>query len=197
MTKQKNTGKTLYSLVPLQDFKNILGYDNRDDNLSLFCLTTATHTIEQHCRRRLLAKRHFETLPFWGDQVIPLTHYPIIEMLAVYLWDKRIVEPDLYHVVPDITAGLDVPASLVLSPAVRPVRGELSIKAVYRAGYPAGKVPADLASACIELAAWNFARYKGRKIGITGNLRGNGERLEMAMPENVRLLLEGYRRKLV
>jgi hypothetical protein len=32
----------------------------------------------------------------------------------------------------------------------------------YVAGYRPGKAPADLASACLELAAWNMSRYKGR-----------------------------------
>jgi hypothetical protein len=82
----------------------------------------------------------------------------------------------------------------------------------YLAGYSPGKacpphgVPADLASACLELAAWNMARYRGppsRKrvlVGITGNIRGSGkdgEHLESSMPENVRLLLEPYRRKTI
>jgi len=68
---------------------------------------------------------------------------------------------------------------------------------VYWAGYAAGKVPADLASACLELAVWNMNRYKGRRIGMTGNVRGNGERFEIAMPENVKALLEPYRRKVI
>jgi hypothetical protein len=71
---------------------------------------------------------------------------------------------------------------------------------VYRAGYVLGNVPADLASACLELAAWNMTRYKGRRIGMTGNVRGSGkdgEHLEASMPENVRQLLEPYRRKMI
>jgi hypothetical protein len=38
----------------------------------------------------------------------------------------------------------------------------------YAAGYAAGKASADLASACLGLAAWNMSRYKGRRIGIIG-----------------------------
>ena len=36
---------------------------------------------------------------------------------------------------------------------------------------------------------------QGRRIGMTGNIRGvgkEGEHLEMSMPENVRYLLEPY-----
>jgi DNA polymerase III alpha subunit len=47
------------------------------------------------------------------------------------------------------------------------------------------QAPADLASACLELAAWNMSRYKGHRIGTTGIIRGSGkdgEHLEMSMP---------------
>jgi hypothetical protein len=54
-----------------------------------------------------------------------------------------------------------------------------------------------LSAACLELAAWNMNRYKGKRIGMTGIVRGSGkdgEHLEMAMPENVKSLLGPYRR---
>ncbi|MDR2477740.1 MAG: hypothetical protein LBD48_00350, partial [Treponema sp.] len=75
-----------------------------------------------------------------------------------------------------------------------------AFKVIYRAGYGCGETPPDLASACLELAAWNMSRYRGRRVGITGNVRGSGkdgEHLEPAMPENVRLLLEPYRRRVL
>jgi hypothetical protein len=78
--------------------------------------------------------------------------------------------------------------------------GLAALKAVYRAGYRPGKAPPGLASACLELAAWNMSRYRGRRIGMTGNVRGSGkdgEHLEMAMPENVRQLPEPYRRRVI
>jgi len=61
-------------------------------------------------------------------------------------------------------------------------------------------VPEDLVAACLELAAWNFNRYKGRRIGMSGNIRGagvQGEHFELSMPENVRSLIEPYRRKTI
>jgi hypothetical protein len=67
-------------------------------------------------------------------------------------------------------------------------------------GERGGGVPADLASAWLELAAWNMSRYKGRRVGMTGNIRGSGkegEHFEMSMPENVKTLLEPYRRKTI
>jgi hypothetical protein len=70
----------------------------------------------------------------------------------------------------------------------------------YLAGYSVGKAPPDLASACLELAAWNMSRYRGRRIGMTRAVRRNGEEgehLERSMPENVRGLLEPYKRRVI
>ena len=224
----------LHSLIPLAEFKTVLGIDDREDKLARFCLVTATHTIEQHCMRRLLRKKHFETIEFTEDLFLPLRDYPVTELLAAYALapavepDGKFLEPDFYKVIPDLGCGEDMPYTLVLSPALLRYRGLVAIKAVYQAGYvvnphPCGfttrsfceaktpakalktaasmpQVPPDLASACLELASWNMNRYKGRRIGMTGNVRGSGrdgEHFEMSMPENVRALLEAYRRRTI
>jgi len=197
--------RSLYSLIPLEDFKAVLNVDDRDDKLSCYCLTTATYSIEEFCHRRLTEKKYFEDLAFWGDRALPLSHYPVRKILAVYRMGNRewgagnweMLDPELYRLVPECRAELDIPCCLILAKGVRLLQGEFSLRVVYRAGFSCGKAPVDLASACLELAAWNMARYKGRKIGITGNGRGQGERLEIAMPENVRGLLEPYRLKLL
>ena len=201
---QNGIANPLHSLIPLEDFKTILGLDDREDMLSRYCLVTATYTIEQYCRRRLLRKKRFEFLPFYGDYTFPLQDYPVREVLAVYqthaLKESIIVEPDLYHTIPDCGELEDIPFCLSASPVLRLVRELSGLKVHYRAGYVPGKVPADLASACLELAAWNMSRYRRRRIGMTGNVRGNGkdgEHLEMSIPENVRGLLEPYRRKVI
>jgi hypothetical protein len=77
------SGFALHTLIPLGDFKTILGIDDREDALSRYCLTTATYTIEQYCKRRLLRKKRFEFFPFYGDYTFPLRDYPIREILAV------------------------------------------------------------------------------------------------------------------
>jgi len=203
MTAQGNetNNKQLYSLIPLDDFKAVLSLDDRDDKLSRFCLTTATYSIEQYCKRRLLRKKHFERIEFYGDLLLPLGEYPVNKVLAVYVCGNgEILEPDFYSVVPDCGTNEDIPFSLSLSPALQRYRGLSAIKTVYWAGYQNGKVPADLASACMELAVWNMNRYKGRRIGMTGSIRGSGrdgEHFEMSMPENVRGLLEPYRRRVI
>ena len=79
-------------------------------------------------------------------------------------------------------------------------QGLSALKILYWAGYRAGEVPADLSSACLELAAWNMSRYRGRRIGMTGAVLGkgqDGEYLEPSIPENVKALLEPYRRRLI
>jgi hypothetical protein len=211
-----DNGRPLHSLIPLADFKAILSIDDREVNsfqppsLAAFCLITATYTIEQYCKRRLLRKKGFEFFPFYGDYIFPLRDYPVREILAVYqihaLKEAIIVEPDLYHTIPECGELEDIPFCLSVSPALRLVREVSGLKVHYRAGYIPGKegtphgVPSDLASACLELAAWNMSRYRGRRIGMTGNVRGSGkdgEHLEASMPENVRQLLEPYQRRMV
>jgi hypothetical protein len=193
-----------HSLIPLADFKTILGLDDREDALSRYCLIAATYTIEQYCKRRLLRKKRFEFFPFYGDYIFPLRDYPVREVLAVYqthaLKEAVIVDPELYHTIPDCGGLEDIPFCLSVSPVIRLVRDLSGLKVHYRAGYSTGKAPADLASACLELAAWNMSRYRGRRIGMTGNVRGSGkdgEHLEISMPENVRQLLEPYRRRTI
>ncbi|MDR0629933.1 MAG: hypothetical protein LBG24_09910 [Treponema sp.] len=44
----------LHPLIPLTDFKTILGLDDRDDTLSRYCLIMATYTVEQYCKRRFI-----------------------------------------------------------------------------------------------------------------------------------------------
>ena len=182
-----------------------MGVDDREDKIARFCLVTASLTIEQYCKRRLLRKKIFENIEYMGDLIIPLREYPVSKVLAVFIHGE-ILEPDFYQVLPDCGTELDIPFAISLSPAVKRYKGLTAVKAVYWAGYarkPAAsmsQVPADLATACLELAAWNMSRYRGRRIGMTGNIRGSGrdgEHFEMSMPENVRLLLEPYRRKVI
>ena len=58
LESMKTDGKNLYSLMPLDDFKAVLGIDDREDKLARFCLVTASLTIEQYCKRRFLRKKY-------------------------------------------------------------------------------------------------------------------------------------------
>jgi hypothetical protein len=207
------SGFTLHTLIPIEDFKTILGVDDRDDALSRYCLTTATYTIEQYCKRRLLRRKNTDYLTFMGEHIFAFREYPVGKVLAVWaatagsvqrgealFSPENLVDPKHYYCLPDEGIQEDIPFSLVLRPPFQLVREEMGIKVRYTAGYAPGKVPPDLASACLELAAWNMSRYRGRRIGMTGNVRGNGkdgEHLETSMPENVRQLLEPYKRRMI
>jgi len=196
MDKQE---KQLHTIIPLDDYKALLGIDDRDDKLSRFCLVTSTLRIEEYCKRKLLRKKQFETIEYTGDLLLPLREYPVCKVLGVFA-NGEIVEPDFYCTVPDCGVDEDIPFYLSISPALKRYRNLNFIKTIYQAGYQLGKVPADLASACMELASWNLKRYKGNRIGMTGNIRGSGkdgEHFEMSLPENVKSLLEPYRRKTI
>jgi hypothetical protein len=235
MTVSKDDKSTLYSLIPLEDFKAVLGIDDREDKLTRFCLVTATHTIEEYCKRRLLKKQHFEVVKCFGDLLFTLLEYPVKKILAAFLMSneqlsmnnvenphpcgfstgsffykktsaKAMVtaasmplEPEFYRVLPDCGTDIDIPYSIEFSPAIMKLRCN-AIKIIYQAGYSVGNAPADLSAACLELASWNMNRYKGRRIGITGNVRGggkDGEHFEPSMPLNVKQLLEPHRRKTI
>jgi hypothetical protein len=212
------------TLIPLADFKALLGIDDREDTLSRYCLITATYTIEQYCKRRLLHRKTTDYLTFTGEYVFYLREYPVRKVLTVHAAKagavlqettlsspENLVDPKHYYCIPDegIRENSDLwsaPFSLVLRPPLHLSREEMGIRVRYLAGYVPGKAPPDLASACLELAAWNMSRYRGPPprsgflIGMTGNVRGSGkdgEHLESSMPENVRGLLEPYRRRVI
>jgi hypothetical protein len=201
--------RELHTLILLADFKTILGIDDRENTLSRYCLITATFTIEQYCKRRLLRREHTDYLTFTGEHIFTLREYPVRKVLSVHAATSgavfagrplfgadNLVAPEHYYCLPDE----DIPFSLVLRPPLRLSREEQAIRVRYTAGYAPGKAPPDLASACLELAAWNMTRYRGRRIGMTGAVRGqgaDGEHLEPSMPENVRGLLEPYKRRVI
>ena len=196
------TAEKLHSLISLADFKAVLGTDDREDALSRYCLVTATYTIEQYCMRRLLRGRHFERLEVGGDLILPLREYPVASINSEQLTmnNGELVKPEFYRVIPDFRTYMDIPYSIELSPEIKRWGGLRHIRVVYTAGYLPGKVPADLASACLELAAWNMGRYRGRRIGMTGAVRGqgrDGEHYEMSLPLQVRQLLDPYKRKTI
>jgi hypothetical protein len=193
--------------------------------LAAFCLITATYTIEQYCKRQLLRRKNTDYLTFTGEYIFTLREYPVRRVLTVhavragaairgeaFFTPENLVDPKHYYCIPDEGIHEDIPFSLVLHPPLRLTREEMGIKVRYLAGYSTGKAPPDLASACLELAVWNMSRYRGPLprsgffIGMTGNVRGSGfatrggadgEHLEASMPENVRLLLEPYRRRTI
>ena len=199
--------KNLHSLITLEEFKAIMGIDARDDKNARFCVLTATLTIEQYCQRQLLRKKYFETIPFGNSLVVPFREYPVVEILAVYTFNKEqfvkdrgeILEPEFYRPMVGNDYNEEMTFELLFSPSLKPYN-LAAVKVIYWAGYEHGAIPENLSAACLELASWNFNRYKGRRVGMSGNIRGagiQGEHFEMSIPENVKALIEPYRRKTI
>ena len=198
----------LHTLIPLEDFKAVMGVDDREDKTARFCLVTATLAIEQYCRRKFLRKKYFENMQYTGSLVFPFREYPVSEILAVFALKKDeaiksnglLIEPEFYRPMLGNGFNEEYTFELLLSPSVKRFVWLSAIKVIYWGGYKAGTVPADLVAACLELASWNMNRYRGKRIGMSGNIRGagiQGEHFELSMPENVRGLIEPYRRKTI
>jgi hypothetical protein len=68
---------------------------------------------------------------------------------------------------------------------------------ISNAGFRVKEMPEDIKAACVELVAWNYGRLKDRKIGVIGSGKNNCEHYERAMPENVKMLLEPWKRRVV
>jgi uncharacterized phiE125 gp8 family phage protein len=195
----------LHSLIPLADFKAVLGIDDREDALSRYCLVTTTWTIEHYCARRLLLKKHTDYPDCYADDVSILREYPVRRIHSVcndthhLFGPETLIAPNAYYTLPDTGNGGDAPFFLAFRTG-RLRYGEKVIKVRYTAGYAPGDIPSDLKAACLELAAWNMSRYRGKRIGLTGSVRGRageGEHLEISMPENVKQLLEPFKRKMI
>jgi len=195
----------LHTLIPLEEFKALMGVDDRDDRLCRFCLVTASLTIEEYCKRKFLRKQYFETIPIINNYfVLLLREYPVSEILLVSneqfgMKNEGIIEPEFYR--PMIGNGYneEMIFELLLSSSLKPY-GLNAVKVIYIAGYERKSIPVNLSAACLELASWNFNRYKGKRIGMSGNIRGagvQGEHFEMSIPENVKALIEPYRRKTI
>jgi len=201
--------KNLHSLITLEEFKAIMGIDAREDKTARFCVLTATLTIEQYCQRQLLRKKYFETIPFGNSLVVPFREYPVVEIIQVKserepsvrleVRSEMLIDPIYYRAYPGNGFNEEIPFELLLSPSLKPYKLSI-IKVTYLAGYEHGSIPENLSAACLELASWNFNRYKGRRVGMSGNIRGagiQGEHFEMSIPENVKALIEPYRRKTI
>ncbi|MDR1903447.1 MAG: hypothetical protein LBQ88_14370 [Treponema sp.] len=132
-------GDPLYSLIPLPDFKTLLGIDDREDALSRYCLVTATFTIEQYCKRRLLRRKHTDYLTFSGDHIFTLREYPVRKVLSVHaatsgavlagqpLFEgENLVNPEHYYCLPDEGQHEDIPfPSFCGRPAMLRISGRL------------------------------------------------------------------------
>jgi len=207
LTENSKEPDHLYTLIPLDEFKALMGVDDREDRLCRFCLVTASLSIEEYCKRKFLRKNYFEVFRWTGHLLLILKEYPVSEILSVYTFNEKqffencgmILEPEFYRPMVGNDYNEEIPFELLLSPSLKPYQFR-AIKVIYSAGYTLSDIPSNLSAACLELASWNMNRYRGRRIGMSGNIRGagvQGEHFEMSMPENVKALIEPYRRKTI
>jgi uncharacterized phiE125 gp8 family phage protein len=182
--------KILHSLVSLESFKLLYGVDDREDELARFFLESATAQVERYCMRRLCYKKVTQGFDGTGGYYFELLDYPVHSVLSVRagaalpLGADCAVSPADYFVSPNIGLLADYPHYLHIYPTSRIDGIRNLVKIVYFAGYKMNDVPADLKKACLELAAWNYKRHKENSF-------------EECMSENVRQLLEPYRRKTI
>jgi hypothetical protein len=152
MDNETGAQAPLHSLIPLADFKALLGLDDREDTLSRYCLITATYTIEQYCKRRLLRRKNADYLTFTGEYIFILREYPVRKVLAVHaataggvqgggslFSSENLVDPKHYYCFPDegIQEDSDIwsaPFSLVLRPPFQLAREKMGIRVRYLAG---------------------------------------------------------------
>jgi len=184
----------LHSLVALAECKRILGLDDREDGLAAFCLASSTFAIEARCRRSLLVKTHSECLDFYGCPALALREYPVREVLSVEAGGKEGWQEETEFLLwPQAGLLEETPYFLQCPPGKR--WGKVKVR--YTAGYEVAEVPGDIQAACVEMAAWFFARHRGGLLGALPNYKAAGLAYEAAMPESVKSLLESYRRILV
>jgi hypothetical protein len=137
----------LHTLIPLADFKAILGLDDREDALSRYCLITAAYSIEQYCKRSFYRKKHTDYLTFTGEHIFTLREYPVRKVLSVHttgagamlqgkplFTPENLVDPKHYYCLPDEGIRDDIPFFLVLHPPLRPSREEMGIRVRYLTG---------------------------------------------------------------
>src|SRR5215469_17013458 len=72
-----------YSLIPIEDFKVLLGIDDREDKIVRFCLEAATFAIEQYCKRRLRQKKHTEFHVYSESFFCDLQEYPVRKIVSI------------------------------------------------------------------------------------------------------------------
>jgi hypothetical protein len=200
------TGPAVHSLVTFSECKSALSLDDRDDSFTLFLSIAATYCAENHCLRRIFRRRHTEYFDSVGDNAFFLREYPVREIVSVHedrhhrFPETSRIDPEHYYCTPDLVDVENFITTLTLTPPYGIPRGRKSIKVIYTAGYSVEEVPPDVKQAVIEIVAWNQTRYRSRRIGAIGTIRGSGreaEGLELTIPENALLLLEPYRRRTI
>ena len=98
--------KPLYTLKSLEEFKAVLGIDDREDTLARYCLLTSTYSIEQYCKRWFLRKKYFVFTEYGKDirynaplKIFMATnHKPVIKGTDHGIWRRIKLIPFLTRI---------------------------------------------------------------------------------------------------
>lgn len=166
----------------------VLGRSAQSDTPLLGTMITAcSAAIEKYLGRTILADTYTEVRDGTGTGTMVLSNYPILSVASV-----AIGTPPATRIA--LTADTDF---IVGRNAIRALgsawpRGVANVAIVYSAGY--ATVPADLADAC---AKWTALRYRQlERIGQSSKtLAGETVTFDTsAMPADVKLTLDAYKR---
>jgi hypothetical protein len=197
MKRRMNKAPCRAGLVSVEECKRVLGLDDREDGFTEWLVMTASAAIEAYCMREFGYTKRVEFL----DGSLPggeeLREYPVRKVCGVKEKigaEWRVLD---FMLEPRTKAVLDRPYFLHVHKARGASEKDRQVVVEYMSGYKPDEMPLQVQQACVELVAWNYARHKERKIGVKGSEKRGGEHYESAMPENVKGLLERWRRKTI
>jgi hypothetical protein len=193
----------LYSLVPFAEAKDILGIDDRDDDLFRRCLFWTTWAVENFCNRRLVRRRHRQCCFLSRDYIYDLHQYPVRKIHSVYatcdldvikgkklLGEEFLVARSNYYCLPDEGTEDDIPLFLVLRPPLRDSPDEILFRVHYTAGYGSDDMPPDLFYAFLKQVSLNMKQYKKCKGSVAVPF-------DLPISEKMQLRFQPYRRALI
>jgi Phage gp6-like head-tail connector protein len=141
------------ALCTIDDLKEYLGETaSKDDDLLTRLVNSASAAIETYCHRPFASATYTEYYDGTGKDILTLRHFPIISVTSVMEGGSN-----------SLTSGEDPYAAAAPDVIIYKEEGQLCrnllywisyrryYKVVYVAGYTT--IPADIAQACIELAA--------------------------------------------
>ena len=195
------------NLVSLSTCRDLLSIDDRDESILALVVASSSARVERYLMRRILEGNFSGEFDSLGQRDIVLSEYPVRNVISVRCDPERVFGDETkladnawYCATVPYDILEDLPAVLIFDPFVSLPIGRRIIRVEYTAGYPLDAIPEDLKLATMELVAWEFRRVKSKQVGVSGFVPTSGrmERtvLEMQMPENVREMLEPYRRRM-
>ena len=76
--------KSLNTFISLENFKVLMGVDDKEDRTARFGLLTASLSIEQYYKRKFLKKQYFEVFKWTSHLQMILKEYPVSVVFSRY-----------------------------------------------------------------------------------------------------------------